>query len=166
MVDEHKANRSYADPPTWKISIYEQLAFICGKVIKVLEFILRKLFSRDLKAVNPIESSLEGYSKNEFREKKTKTVNLWGYKASQNVIILYCILILVAYVLVKSFKINAIFLKGLVSTNITSIPLAILALVFLEEILPHFIFWLLNNVICIRKKIFIARGALPRTTRK
>lgn len=160
MVEEHQTEREKANPSKLNGCIYHILLYICNAIIFICKYSLKLLFSRKLIPDHSKGTSFEGYSKKNMKKEETKTLNLFGYEASKNVIILFCILILLTYILVKTLNIDVPPLKGLITNSITSIALAILVLIFLDEILPCFIFWLLNKVIRLRTKIFRMLGII------
>lgn len=163
MAEEHQTEREKVNTPKWKGIVYLILVKICNAIVFISKNTLKWLFSRKLAPDSPLVASFEGYSEEELKMEKTKTLDLFGYKASQNVIVFFCILILFAYILVKILKIDVQLLKGLITNNITLMALAILVLVFLDEILPRFIFWFLNKVIRFRTEIFRADGVMGRS---
>ncbi len=136
-----------------ELNVNKILFSICTFQIRVCKYILKICFSRTIEPQD-ILSTFRGYSQEDLKLEKIKNpLNVFGYQASRNVVIMFCFLALLTYILVQTCNINIPFLKGLVTNNITSVVIAILVLVFLDKILPNILFWILNKLISLRTKI-------------
>ena len=124
-------------------------------LIKFLKYLLINAFGRTLEPKDPISSVLGGYSKEDLKMTKTNIIEFRGYKASKNIIVTFCLIYLILYFIgIKIKLIKDIFFNP---NPLLVVPIVILILVFLDNVVPKFILWLINKRIKMRLKLYFKK---------
>lgn len=124
-----------------------------GLLINFLKFILKTVFGRTLENKDAYTALYSGYKKEDLKQLHEDSLNVFGYKASKPVIILFCALVSLFSFIRYLFDIKEGYPSYIASNSAKSITHGILALWFLDAIIPYLIFYLINIVIKLRFKI-------------
>lgn len=125
--------------------------------IDACESLLKIAFGRTLEPEGIVVSAFEGYSKKDLKILNTDSINVFGYKASKNVIVSFCLLVFIGYLFGFLFCVSSEFFKGMFSNGFLIATNAILLLFLMDVIFPKFVFWLLNKFIKIRTSLMFKK---------
>lgn len=138
-----------------QIRLKSIIIMIISWVISSLPYILKKLFGRTIEEENlSLASVFEGYKDSDLKKLSTDSLNIFGYKASRSLIVTFCFLVFIFYLIQYIFPFLPKYIGKIFSTNFLAITHAILFLWVLDVIIPRILFRLLNLLIRIRKKLF------------
>jgi hypothetical protein len=140
----------------FKIGLKKVLINICTFVLTILEkIILKKCFGRTLKSSETIRGIINPYKKEDLQLLKMEYLDLIGYKASKNVIILFSIAVIIFSIVV--YRHNIKFYNDFLSNNLTSVCIGILLLLIFDRLIPYLILLIINIVIVIRSRLIMMR---------
>lgn len=120
---------------------------IFNVLIEKIPWILNRIFGRTLEEENNRSAFLHGYKREHFKKLSTESIDISGYKASKSVIILFCVLVAVIYVIKYKFGLRSEYLESIASSTLLAPIHLIILLWFLDVVLPNGIFLLLNRLI-------------------
>lgn len=132
---------------------------LSDKFIQFLKWLLKIFFGRELEPKNPFSGFLDKYEKEDLKlaQPEYYEIEFLGYKGSKRVVLTFCFLIIFGYTIFYFFKINSLFLKGIIINNFLFICFAIISLSFLDHIAPRILFWLINKLIVFRKYLIVKK---------
>ena len=70
-----------------------------------------------------------------------------GYQAPVGVIILFCLLLCALYLVRRVASLESQYLQAVLSVNLLAAAHGILVLWFLDVVVPHVLFWVLNRTL-------------------
>lgn len=117
-----------------EIAIQYLLKTICGRVIEPSRV---RIFGK--------------YEKEDMKLLKTEYIEIFGYKASLNVITTFCVIVIFSYILFKYLLKTNLFIDFF-SSNVIEITVSILLLSFLQNVLPQILFALMNIMLVQKNK--------------
>lgn len=118
--------------------------------------LLKKIFGRTIDDSDNLASFYWGYKTKDFKKLSTDSLDVFGYKTSRSVIIVFCFVVALANGLKYAFSLSTPYLKAVFSDNFLSIIHALLGLWFLDVVAPSMLFRILNSLIWLRRKIMFA----------
>lgn len=116
-------------------------------LIKKIPWLLSKVFGRTLDVENSYSSFYRGYRREHFKKLGTETVNIFGYKASKSVIVVFCILVAIVYAVKFWLGFRSSYLERIASSTLLAPIHLIIVLWFLDMVLPNGLFVALNYLI-------------------
>jgi len=119
-------------------------------------FLLKKFFGRTIDESDNLASFYWGYETKDFKKLSTDSLDVFGYKTSRSVIMVFCFVVALAYGVKYVFSLSTPYLKAVFSDNFLSIIHALLVLGFLDVVAPYMLFHVLNFLIRLRTKIMFA----------
>ncbi len=126
---------------------------LCVPLTSFFEWLLKVLCGRIIEPQD-IYKRFEGeYTTSDMKLLQTDSFEAFGYKASKNVIGTYCVILLVLYFFFKMMGSTPHWLKVIAENSTLSIATSIIALAFLDHILPKFMLLLINTVKNLRWKL-------------
>lgn len=129
-----------------------------GLAIDLIPKFLGVLFGRKLRKSPGSFVELSGYPKEALVLLSDDTLNLFGYKASKNVVVTFAGLVSVSALLYTGFGAGeSLFLKRLFSNPLFPTCIGIFVLWLMDSPMPRFLFLLLNACIRLRKRLWFAR---------
>ncbi|MDH4220442.1 MAG: hypothetical protein OEW23_16925 [Candidatus Aminicenantes bacterium] len=128
---------------------------ILSILINLIPFILKKIFGRTLDESKSITSILKGYKRTDLKKLSTENLNIFGYKASKNVIIMFCILVFLAYIGWSFFGLKSSYFSSIFSHPFLAITHTILLLAFFDILFPEILFGIMNFLIKWRTKLMV-----------
>jgi len=130
---------------------------IVSLIITLLINMLKSVFGRTLEVNDTLSAYYRGYRAEEFKKLTTDSLNIFGYKASKSVIVLFCIIIILVCIGKYTYGLNKYYFELIVNSEILSIIHAIFLLWILDSIVPQILFHILNLFIRFRKYIMLAK---------
>lgn len=138
----------------WKIGSRNKCIKIIDLFIGFNKWVLNKFFGRTFdNPKNEFSGSLKPYKREDMNLLKTEVMDIFGYKASRNVIVTFCFLILTAYSISYKFSIKSQFIQGIITNNLTLICASICSLWLLDRIFPVIFFWIINSFLRFKLKL-------------
>jgi hypothetical protein len=135
-----------------KVKIQKGIFSLFEKLIKIIVYIL-KIFDRRL--VEHIERSVyfEGYSNIDLKRIELDSIEVGGYRASKNVIVIFSLIIAGVAFWLLPLKENT-YLGALIHSEFLMVIHSLLLLIILDEIIPRILLWGINLIIKARKLYF------------
>jgi hypothetical protein len=90
---------------------------------------------------------------NNVPQLKTESFDVFGYKASKNVIVTFSLLILAGYTLFHFTGMSFPYLTGITNNSLLALAFGIVIISFLDHILPKIFLWLINWLNKLRWKL-------------
>lgn len=112
-------------------------------------FILRKLFGRTIDENGAKMSYFSGYEWENFKKISIDSIELAGYRASKNVIVIFSIITVFASFLILPTKEDT-YVHSLINSETLMILHIIVGLYLLDDLIPSALFMLLNLLIKVR----------------
>jgi len=128
---------------------------ILSILINLIPFVLKKGFGRTLDESTNVTSLLKGYKRKDLKKLSTDNLDISGYKASKNVIILFCILVFLAYIGWSVFGVKSSYFSSIFSHPFLAITHTILLLAFFDVLFPEILFRIMNFLIKWRTKLLV-----------
>lgn len=127
-----------------------------------LLFLLRRFFGRTVENRDSISSFYNGYKDADFKRLSTDSVDVFGYRASRSVVVIFCGVAALVYGIKYYFSIKTPYLSAIFSQSFLSVVHAVILLWFLDVMIPILLFRLANKAIKLRAKLmrvnFYRRG--------
>lgn len=135
-----------------KVKIQKGIFSLFEKLIKIIVYIL-KIFDRRL--VEHIERNVyfEGYSNIDLKRIELDSIEVGGYRASKNVIVIFSLIIAGVAFWLLPLKENT-YLGALIHSEFLMVIHSLLLLIILDEIIPRILLWSINLIIKARKLFF------------
>jgi len=120
-------------------------------LLKSTLFVLKRGFGRSFEVP---ENSLKGlafkYDARDMRFLSTNKIEFFGYKASINVIVTFCFLVAVGFIVARIFGYKSAFVSAVDESPLLALCFSILALAVLDNVVPVLFFRLINKLIDMR----------------
>ncbi len=138
----------------WKIESKNKAVSLCRLAENFFKWLLKTLCGR---IFEPEERS-RGILGAEYREEdlkllKTERIDVFGYRASKNVIVTFCAILIICYLFTSFIEFSPKWLITIGTNNLLSFALAVLTITVLDHVLPKILFKLVNLFIRIQFKI-------------
>ncbi len=128
--------------------------------INLIPLVLKKGFGRTLDESKNITSLLQGYKRTDLKKLSIETLDIFKYKTSKNVIILFCALVFLGFIVWSFSAVKISYFSSIFSHPFLAITHTILILAFLDLVFPNILFGILNFLIKWRAKLLVK--GLPR----
>ncbi|MEN6626667.1 MAG: hypothetical protein ABFD69_10615 [Candidatus Sumerlaeia bacterium] len=123
----------------------------CDFFVDASKKILR-LFGRTLEEKENVGLMWFSYPPEAMKLVVTERIDLFGYKASKTVILLFCSLVMVAFLLFR-FSIGApATLKIIAHCNILALSATIVTIWILDDVVPELMRWFVNRMLALKRK--------------
>jgi len=141
----------------WKIGSKNTIVKMCDSLVQIGQWELKVFFGRTFEPKDPFSGTLKLYVKEDMKLLQTESINVFGYKASKNVIVTFCFLILLGYTVAYKLALSSKYMDGITGNSLTVICLAIFLLWILDHVLPAIGFVFINMVIRLKLKIIFLK---------
>lgn len=142
-------------PPRASRAAKHKIAHGLWFTAELLRKILKTGFGRTLEDPDDLAGFLRGYSSSMMKKLEMDSLDLFGYKTSKSVIILFCFICAAASVLSFHFGLHFHYVSHAVNSGYLSAIYGILGLWVLDVLVPHAILRLLNLLIQWRTSILL-----------
>lgn len=155
VMDDHLKTINTANALKLKFKLRSQslVVNIINLKISFLLWIINSIFGRTIDENTGSPAFLEGYKKENLKKLSTDSLKIFGYNAARRVIILFCAITAISFVIFFFFDFKNEYLKKITSNNFLALTHTIFALWILDVVMPVLIFYLINLMIKIKKKI-------------
>ena len=137
----------------WKMASVYKTAILCRPLSDLFKWLLKIICGRTFEPNDDMRGIWAEYRQEDLKLLKTERIDVFGYKASKNVIVTFCVLLLSLYVSFYSFGYSPRFLKGVVKNNLLSFAFAVLAISILDHIVPRILFYFVNLMIRLESRL-------------
>jgi hypothetical protein len=120
-------------------------------------WLIKNIFGRTLDRNTLTTAFLDGYKKENLKKLSTDSLKIFGYNAAPGVIILFCAIIAIF----NLFEFKNEFFEKIISNNFLALIHTIIALYILDVGMPLLIFYIINLMIKIRKKVVLHKFQAP-----
>lgn len=124
--------------------------------IKTIKILLKAIFGRTIEEDWKRNSAFDGYPMSAFKKLQLSSITVFGYRASKNIIVVFCLLIALTSFVFLPLNDNSYASSILKSVILTTIH-AILILILLDEAIPRILFVCMNLLIYLRKKRLLSK---------
>jgi len=138
-----------------KIRSIAEVSNICEPLASCFEWLLKLICGRTLEPKEIRKRLSGGYGPEDMKLLKTESIEIFGYKASKNVIGTYCAILLLMFVIFNICGATPRWIKVLANNNILSLATSILALAVLDHVLPTILLYLINLMHKLRWRIML-----------
>ena len=126
---------------------------LLASLIALLKWLLITFFGWTFDDSENYFAYLEGYEKKSFKKLSTETLDVFGYKASRRVIILFCALTVALYAATYFGGYESLYIESIFDNSFLALIHSLLVLFVLDVIFPEILFRTVNFVIAIRTEI-------------
>jgi len=137
----------------WKMNSVYKTASLCKPLTDIFKWLLKIICGRTIEAGDISRGFWSEYRPEDLKLLKTERIDVFGYRASKNVIVTFCIILLVSYIAAYLFGYTPKWLVTIGKNNLLSFALAVLSITVLDTILPKFLFLLVNLTIRLQYRL-------------
>jgi hypothetical protein len=139
----------------FKLKSRNKSIMLCEFIIIILKYFLKLTCGREFIITSEnVLRTIWGYQPKDMQLLKTERIEVFGYKASANIIITFSFIVLFIFFIFQVFGIAAPHWgKILITNNFLALTAGILTIHILENYLPSVFFTLINLIIKIRLRI-------------
>lgn len=144
-----------------KLKTQSGLVKILSFLIEKILWALNKVFGRTIDEEKSYSAFVHGYKREHFKKLSTESIDIFGYKASKSVIVLFCILVAVIYAIKYKYGLKSGYLENIASSKFLA-PLHLIILLWIMDVLvPNGVFIFLNWLIKLRTALRLRKFKYP-----
>lgn len=140
-----------------KIGLRNSSLYIVEFLVRLLIFLIKIISGRVFEPKDPASGWFKEYSREDMKLLKTDYLDIFGYKASKNLIVIFCVIALIVFFIDINFPLRARLAYGFKTYNIISIGFVIISLYILETVFPLICLFLINLLIKIKINLTFAK---------
>ena len=137
----------------WKLTSRHKGVSFCEMVEEFLKWLIKIICGRTLKSDDTTRGIFDIFRLEDMKLLKTESIDVFGYKASKNVIVVFCILILFGYSFLHWTRLRSSWLTSVANNSLLSLAFGILVISILDHILPICFLWVVNRLIKLRWRL-------------
>lgn len=137
----------------WKMGSRDRVVKLCDFSIQISKWILKTFFGRTFEPKDAFSGSLKIYFKEDMKLLKTEAIDVYGYKASKNVIITFASIILITYIIAYKIPIRSQLFHNMMSNNLVTICFTLFSLWLLDHAIPFISLKIINGLIRLKVKL-------------
>lgn len=147
----------------WGLKIRLKLAWqakfsgVLTLIVEALTTILKQLFGRTIESNVMMAGIYEPYKRVAFKKLDEDSIEILGYKASKHVVIMFCIIVILASVYRYYFSVGYDYFSSLEGQEFLTLTHAIFAIWFIDVVIPEILFFGINMVLRLKKKVIFMR---------
>jgi len=128
----------------WKIAWRDKKGSLCEVLCAVFKRLLKVACGRTLAPDETQRGIDDDYRPEDVKLLITERIDVFGYKASKNVVVIYSSFLLLGYTILHFSGKKWGWLSGIKENGLLAFAFSILCIVFLDDILPMILLWLIN----------------------
>ncbi len=144
-----------------KLKTQSGLVKVLNFLVEKILWVLNKAFGRTLDEEKSYSAFLHGYNRKHFKKLSTESIDIFGYKASKSIIVLFSILVAVIYAIKFRFGLKSEYLENIASSTFLAPLHLIILLWIMDVVVPNGIFIFLNWLIKLRTAVRLRRFKYP-----
>ena len=137
----------------WKLTSVGKASASIEPATEVLKWLLRIVCGRILKSDEMMRGLLEPYRPEDMKLLKTESIDVFGYRASKNVIATFCAILLLIFLLTRIVGRTPGWLTTAAGNTFLGFAACILSIAFLDHVVPNVLLWLINRAVVARMKL-------------
>ncbi|OGX07029.1 MAG: hypothetical protein A2Z88_08910 [Omnitrophica WOR_2 bacterium GWA2_47_8] len=141
----------------WEMGSRNKAVKLCDFSIEILKWILKNLFGRTFESRDAFAGSLTTYLREDMKLLQLESIDIFGYKASKNIIMTFSIIILFSYILAHKFSIKSQLASDIMDNNLVTICFTFFSIWFLDRLIPYILFKIINLLIRLKVKFVFAK---------
>jgi hypothetical protein len=130
----------------WKLSSRNKASLFCEMGRDFSKWLLRYVCGRTLEPDKMMRGIWDDYRPEDMKLLKTESIDVFGYKASKNVIVTFCTLLLLGYSIIHWASLSSTWLTGVANNSLLAFAFSILLISFLDHTLPTIFLWTINRL--------------------
>lgn len=130
---------------------------ICDFAVNLFIKTLTSVFGRTLDESDVISVYFSGYKRENLKKLSTESLTVFGYSTARKVILLFCFLTASAYTCIFLTDTKSKYLRTVFSNSFLSVTFSILIIWLLDEVVPVFLFRIINVIIKVRSMLVFLR---------
>lgn len=139
----------------WRLSSRNKAASLCEAARDVVKWLLRCICGRTLEPETIMRGFWDDYRPEDMKLLKTESIDVFGYKASKNVIVTFCILLLAGFSIIHWTPLSSTWLSIVVNNSLLAFAFSILLISILDNVLPHIFLWTINGLGNLKRRIML-----------
>ncbi len=140
----------------WKLASKNRAGVLYGELREFFKWVLKKVCGRTLETDEFMRGVHNDYRPEDVKLLKTERIDVFGYKASKNVIVTFCILSLAGYSFLHWNGVDSPWLKGVAGNSLLAFAFSIVCITCVDHVLPKMLLCLINALNRRRLKAFTA----------
>jgi hypothetical protein len=141
----------------WKLGSRSLALKLLDVDIQLLKLAMRTLLGRSLEPEDSFAGIFVPYKSEDMKLLKTDSISVFGYKASQNVIMTFSFIVLVAYTISYAANNTNRYVSGLLSNALLLLCSSFMAIWILDKLVPRSLLTVINALVRMRKKVMWMR---------
>jgi hypothetical protein len=137
----------------WRMGSRDKVVGLCDLLVQIDQWILKTFFGRTFEPKDPFSGSFKIYQKEDMKLLKTEAIDIYGYKASKNVIITFASFVLIGFSVAYKYSIGNDFFNKMTANNLTMICFTLVSLFLLDHVLPFIFLKIINSLIRLKIKL-------------
>ena len=134
---DHKRRSRFEE----KMKRQRRYAAWCDRASEFIEYLMKHVFGRTFKVDDLIRKMFNGYSSKDIVvEKRVDDMDIFGYKASKSIILLFCLSVMGVYTLYYFHPNSFRFFKTVAKNNLLSLCFVVFYIWLIDVILPALLF--------------------------
>lgn len=140
----------------WKLTSRNKASALCEAIRESLKWLLKAICGRSLEPDEIMRGIYDDYRPEDVKLLKTERIDVFGYKASKNVIVTFSILLLLGYTFLHFSSNTSPWLRGIADNSLLAFAFSVLCITCLDHALPKALLWLINVTNRLRWKFLSA----------
>jgi hypothetical protein len=141
----------------FKLFTQDKFSGLLGAFSKILVLVLKKLFGRTLEDSDAMAGLFRAYKSESMKKYDADSLDVLGYKASKQVMILFCALVIVASLYRYVTGIDNDYWAHVSSSELLSLIHGLFFIWCLDVLVPWFLFWIINGIIWLRTTVLFIK---------
>lgn len=138
-----------------KLVAQDKFAGLLGACMMLLVGMLKVLFGRSIEEKDTMAGLYRPYKPEAFKKYDTDSLDVLGYKASKQVVVLFCILVIGASVLRHHLGITNDYWASIERSEFLSLVHGLFLIWLLDVVIPWLLFGLVNGIIRLRTRTML-----------
>ncbi|MGR3176700.1 MAG: hypothetical protein ACUZ8E_01430 [Candidatus Anammoxibacter sp.] len=139
-----------------KLNIRSISISLCNLTVNLLIKSLQGIFGWTLDS-DPIMANYYGYERKDLKRLKTEYIEIFGYKTGSKIIIIFCVISIMFYLMYWYYNLNIPYIRTIFSNNLLTLTHSIFTLWVLDFALPRLIFNAINMLIKLKIQLITSK---------
>jgi hypothetical protein len=140
-----------------KLLAQDNFAGFLGVLKSVLIFILKHIFGRTIEDDDAMAGLFKMYRPEAMKKYTEDSLDIWGYKASKQVIVVFCTFAIISSYIRYKFEIKDDYWSSVGASEFLSLIHGLFSVWFLDVIVPWLLFWIINFIIWLKTKVLFIK---------
>ncbi len=141
----------------WKMSSAHKGSAFCGMMKDLFKWLLKAICGRTIASSDFSRGLWVAYKQEDLKLLQTERISVFGYNASKNIIITFCVLLIGGYSIFYNTGWQLLWLKNIMNNTLLSFAFVVLNISILDHVLPKIFFYLVNLMIRLHLRLLLMR---------